>query len=232
MILWARPCKDDFEQMLEKAYSILSLLKQAGSQFAPNYLTGLKKANTNQFDLSYENLAKIIKKGRNVELGVSESTLGYKFSFFSSMNNEYSSGISMSIGISNPKFNNTLIVNFPERLALSSDDLVVEKVINMFMDCCIIFKPYWGCISNNLNIGRYDRLFGNKVPTSIHWMNYFGIDIVDLVGRSKVEIAPLYSIEKTEHGYFLRMQKYPLSELNSNDIEKQENLNLYFGFNN
>ena len=57
----------------------------------------------------------------------------------------------MRVGIKNQNLFNTLIVSFPIECNVyeKSEAKQIEK---LFVDLCFVFKPFWGCVSNELLI--------------------------------------------------------------------------------
>lgn len=232
LVLWAKASNEDFSSIVEKAYSVLSVMKNFGDEFGPNYLTGHRRKNVNTFDLNHKTLGKVIASGINKERGTEFPTLGYEISFVSSLKVKEATRISMTVGVSNPIFVNNLVVDFSEQLDLFNNIELCDKITELFRNCCQAFNPYWGCVVNNVNMNRFESLYGRKLPSSIHWINYFGRDIVNLLGIEEIESAPAFSIEKLGLGYCIRMQKKSICDSNLEDIKKQATINNYFGLGN
>lgn len=228
IILWADAVKEDFQQSLNKAYKLLLALKEFGPELSPNYLTAIKKKEAKKFDLSIETLEELLKKSVNKEGNTVFPDLGYSISFFSSIKADDSAGVSISVGISNPKFNNCFIVKLPLSLPVYTSNEVRSKLILLFKECITVFEPFWGCISNSVNIRRYEGFWGDKLPTTIHWVNYFGSQLSEELGESKILSSP-YINEKFHSGALVLLKDEPINDEFEEDVKIQQKANIYFG---
>ena len=229
MILWAKPRKEDFNLSVDKAYSILKTLEEFGTELNPKYLKARRKKDAKVYDGTYETLKELLRKGVNKEGQTVFLDLGYSIGFFSSLVNKDAAGISISVGKTHPDFINTVVVNLPQSLSVH-DLLVAEKLIQIFKKCIEIFDPYWGCIGNNINVQRFNGFWKENLPTTIHWVNFFGKDIVNQLGVRKIEQAPIYKTETLGDGYFIRLKENPIKDDSKEDINIQSEMNFYFGF--
>ena len=93
-----------------------------------------------------------------------------------------------------------------------------------------LFEPFWGCIGNSININRSDGYWNNSLPTAVHWVNYFGYDVIKHVGVQKIEKANVETIEKLGKGYFIKLKKTPIDDELEKDLILQVNANKYFKF--
>lgn len=230
LILWAHPNNESFKSTIERAYSVLVLLRDFGDELSPNFLTVKSKADAKPFDVKLENLENVIRKGVNKEGGSNFPELGYRISFFSSLDDKNSAKISLTIGTSNPQLKNSLVINFPQNFHLYQDEALREKVMKLFKELSSVFNPYWGCIQNDVNANRLDVLWDKSLPTSIHWANFFGFDIVNLLGVARVQSAPISEVLKASAGYFIKLKDTPIDDNDIRDVKLQESINVYFGF--
>jgi hypothetical protein len=229
MILWAAPTKEDFKETVNKAYQILTALKEFGPELSPNYITNLIKKDAKQFSLDYDSLAELIRKGVNKEGNRVFPDLGYRINFFSSLNDVDNTGISLTLGVTNSKLKNTFIVNFPISLNVFDDNISIG-LIELFKTCNNIFNPFWGCILNSGTLIRYKTLFKNDLATTIHWVNFWGEDIIRKVSEEKISKASLYSREKIDNkGYLLILKRKPIDDNSQNDIRIQNETNKSLG---
>ena len=228
LILWANSSSEDFQISLTKAYNLLLALKEFGPEIAPNYITAKRKKDAINFDWNTKTLEELLKNGLNKEGKNQFLDLGYRASFFSSLKEDDSAGISLLVGASNSSITNSFIVNLPLTLPLYESTEVNEKLISTFKECVRIFNPSWACISNNVNIRRFDGYWSDKLPTAIHWLNYFGNETSQILGVEKIESAPTSSIEKFHLGYLVKLKDSPINDESRSDIELQKIANKYF----
>ncbi|NLW48267.1 MAG: hypothetical protein GXY86_13160 [Firmicutes bacterium] len=226
LILWANVVNEGFQESLNKAYNLLLALKEFGPELSPNYITAKRKKEAQKFDLSLETLQELLKKGINKEGDFVFSDLGYRISFFSSLKDDDSAGISITVGASNQSITNTFIVNLPLSLPIYTSPEVRNRLILTFKECVRVFNPYWACISNSVNIRRYDGYWGNKLPTTIHWVNYFGSQVSRAFGDAKI---PTHTKEKFLSGYFILLKDEPINDEIEDDIKIQQKVNIHFG---
>ncbi len=227
IILWARPTVEDFEDTVTKAHRLLLALQAFGPEISANYKKVRRKKDARPFVLTRENLAEIINDGVNSS---NNKALGSTFGFFSSLNNNDASGILLSIGVSSPKFYNTFSVSLPPSLPVYSNTAINQRLVATFKQCITIFDPFWGCVRNRINSNRYNGFFQNNFPTTVHWLNYFGNDIVEKIGEEKLKAAPLKKVEKYYKGYFIKLKEMPINDDIPEDIVLQQKANQYFRF--
>lgn len=228
LILWANAASEDFQVSVNKAHNLLLALKEFGPELSPNYITAKRKKDAPNFDWSLETLQGLLKKGINKEGKTVFSDLGYRVSFFSSLKDDDSAGISMLVGASNSSITNNFIVNLPLSLPIYESPEVNKRLITVFKECVRIFNPFWACIGNGVNLRRYDGYWGDKLPTAIHWVNYFGSDISKTIGNAKITSSPTYSKEKLHSGYLIVLKDGPINDEIGDDIKLQQSANKYF----
>lgn len=229
IILWAKAKDENFEDTVSKAYKTIQPLIEYGTEISPVYQTVSKKKDAKPFEWSFESFKELVKSSVNREGKNIFPDLGYTFSFFSSLNSKESAGISMSVGISNPKFKNTIIVNLPQSMNLYEDSLVAEKIVSVFKKCVNSFEPFWGCIVNEANTERFDGYFKDGLPITTHWVNYFDEELAQKVGKEKIINAPFFESERIRHGYFLRIDKSPINDEIAACVDIQTKFNNYLG---
>lgn len=230
LALWAKPEKEPFEETVNKSYRLLEILKEFGPELSPNFLPAWSKKNVKPFDGSITALEELIRKGINKEGKTVFPELGYRVSFFSSLNDMDSAGISIQVGITSNLFNNTFVVDFPASFPMYTDNQLDERLIKLFRKCIPIFKPYWGCINNSFNNKRYNyKLWENDQPKTIHWVNYFGDDMPRKIEERLIKTAPVYMAERYHDGYLIILKKTPIDDENPEDIEIQNKAKDHFG---
>jgi hypothetical protein len=229
MILWAEPRDEEFDTIIRRAFDTMQALKEFGTEISPNFLTAKRKIDAKPFEWSFKTFEEAVKNGLNKDGENVFPDLGYSISFFSSCVEKDSASISMTIGVSNSKFKNTLVVNLPQSLPLFNNFIVNDKLIQTFKNCVTIFKPFWGCIANKTNSRRFDGYLNDILPTTTHWVNYWGKDIVKKLGAEKFEKEQGFLIEDLEDGYFLKLKETPINDESADDILSQVRVNKYFG---
>jgi len=228
MIFWAEPQNEEINVVIKKAYDTLQLLKEFGTEISPNYLTVLRKKDAKLFEWSYERFVETIEKKIKKRGENSFSDLGYSLSFFSSLIEKDSASIGITFGISDPKFFNTFIVNLPESMEIHDDIELAERISCTFKKCIDVFKPFWGCISNKANSRRYDGYMKDDLPTTTHWMNYWGEGIINRLGFQKFNNVPSFNSENLYGGYFFKLKEFPINDNDPDDILLQKKINEYF----
>ena len=227
MILWSNASKEIFEKSLLKANNLLANLKELGPELSPNYITARKKKDIMEFRGDLDTLKDLLLNGINKEGKILLDDLGYSVSFISSLLNDDSASIRLNIGVSNSRFSNNFVVDFPVSFPINNNQ-IIEKLIKLYKRCVIIFNPYWACISNNLNMERYENYMVNKIPVTIHWINYFDSEVSDKLGEKAILIAPVNAKEKFHKGYFVMLKRTPLDDNSMKDIILQQNINKFF----
>lgn len=122
MILQAKANENDLDAQAKQIFDVLTLLNRI-DYLKPRYLTVSRKRDVKDFELSLDNVKNLIYRSNDKVI----PDLGSRFSFFSSLNDSESVGISISIGVSNLKFSNTLVINLntdiKDKAAVSYDEL-------------------------------------------------------------------------------------------------------------
>lgn len=229
MLFWSKARTVDFEGTAMQAYNIMQALMEYGEELCPVYLTVSKKQDIAPFNWSYDSFVEILKKGVNKEGKNETSELGYSVNFFSSLIEKNSASISMTVGGTNPKFKNTLIISLPQSFSLYNDSSSLDKLEAVFRKCAALFNPDWAAIVNKVNSRRYNGYFNGDIPSTIHWLNYWGIDIIDRLEKRNLEQAPILLKEKLNDGYLLKLKRTPINDLVQEDIEIQCKANNNLG---
>lgn len=228
LILWAKAANEDFQVSLNKAYDLLLVLKEFGPELSPNYITAKRKRDSQRFDWNIKTIQELLQKGINKEGKTIFPDLGYRVSFFSSLKEDDSAGISMTVGVSKPNYINNFIVNLPVSLPIYENPEVNKRLITVFKECIRIFNPFWACIGNNVNLRRYDGYWGDTLPTAIHWVNYFGSDISKTFGDAKIMSSPTYTKERFCSGYLIGLKDEPINDEVEEHIKVQRKANKHF----
>ncbi|MNO63263.1 hypothetical protein D3C76_539650 [compost metagenome] len=228
MIFWGKAREEDFDYTSKKIFDILQCIVEGDIGIDSFYLTASTKRNTSQLELNYNSITEILKKGVNKEGKTIMPELGYSIGLFSSLDEEKSASITITVGITNPKFYNILIVQLPFSLQLMEDVLTMEKVSLLFKKVINTFDPFWAALVNKPNTRRFDGHMNDHLPTAVHWLNYWGKDIVELVGVESIENSPLYAKEKIKEGYFLKLKQTVIDDTCDQDIMLQREANEYF----
>lgn len=219
MILWRKAERSDkrFEEIAKETYKVVDLFQNYPQEMRPNFLTGKTQKDVKEFEWNYENFCNVLKKGINKEGENIFEDLGYAVSFFSSMDEKESYGFQIEAGNKNERFYNTLIINLPLSLNLF-EKKNCEKITRLFEELALVYKPFWGCVSNNALSRRYGRFLEGNLPTTVHWVNYWSEDIVETIGMEKIQKVvdgnPMISFQK---GIFLIKDK-------ALDVNKEEDL--------
>lgn len=226
MILWSYPKDEDFEDVVNKIYTMFDTLRQVSPDLFPNYRIGKKKREYIRFTGTYEEIKNILLQGVNKEGIKVFDDLGYSASF-SISNNKDLGTILFTIGVKYPKLKNIFIFNLPTSVFLGNQ-YKPSILITIFKKYCEVFEPFWGCISNSDNINCYDGYWKNEKPSTVHWLNYFGESLVQRIGCKKIESAPVAFIEKQNQGYLILLKDSPIENENQKDLELQRKVNTYF----
>jgi hypothetical protein len=227
-ILWANPNFEDLQVTLNKVYDLLIVLKRFGPELSPLYITAKRKKDAQIFNWEKSTLEELLKKGVNKEGKTTFLDLGYRLSFFSSKKEDDSAGISILVGVRDQKFINTFIVNLPLSLPIYSDYEMNNKLIRTFKECIKIFDPYWACISNSVNLRRFEGYWVEQSPTTIHWVNYFDDKLSQILGAEKITLAQTSSKYQFHQGNLLILKNKPINDEQEEDIRLQRLANDHF----
>ncbi len=224
IILWRKPEieKVSFDEIAHRAYDSISVLQKYDEIFRPNFLTVYKKSDASKFEWSYRNFSEKLQK-KVMKIGKKEITeLGYSLAFFSSLNDDETSGISVRVGNKDSKFINTLIIHLP--LCINySDDINSNMIKTMFTELVNCFEPYWGCVASNKFVITDNYMSGNN-PLYIHWLNYWSDEVASTVSDmffEKIKKMP----EISYSGGILQIGERAFNEKNDNDMELFKNIN-------
>lgn len=220
MILWAKANEQKLDVQARQVFDVLTHLSKV-DYLKPRYLTAKKKKDAEEFELSIENLKRLIIKKRDKQFG----QLGSRISFFTSLDDNSSAGISMCIGVSEKRFQNTFAVDVNLDYKKGNIDKF-DGLSEVFKEMIDIFDPFYGCITSKSVSDMFDTYY-NKIsglPTSIFDINYFGEDICDELEIDKIE-KEVFECTKLNHGYYIRLQREPIDILNTEHIKLQKKIN-------
>ena len=223
MILWSRPKDVDLDNMTNIAYDMLTLLRNYGDEISPKYLTSRKKSLTKEFVMDRNSTRSLLEKSIDKTSLELFNRLTSRISFFSSMDDEKSSGISIDVGNCDPMFNNTFVVHLPESFSGFSEKR--NDFVSLFKDLIEIFEPYYGFVSiDNKNQPGKEFWLNNK-PTCVHWMNYYDAKTASTIGIELV--LSIAEIEKLRDGYFFMLNDDPLD--NNSIVQMQREVKELLG---
>ncbi len=227
IILWAEARNEGMKSILDRTYALLTAFREYGPELSPNYIKAYHKKDAKPYDWTYETLGELLRKGLDKRVF---PDLGYTIGFFSSFNDDEAAGISITTGVANRRFKNTLRVDLPLSLPIYDNPSVIEKLMYLFKKIVCIFDPFWGCIVNDINIKRYNGYWRNLLPTTVHWVNFFGESIVKELGIERIKKAQVHTVKTLNKGFFMRVKEFPIDDFSKEDLDIQVNINKYFGF--
>lgn len=225
MILWANPKENSLDDQAEQLFNILMALYKI-DYLKPKYQTVRRKKDAVEFDLTLENVKNLIARKKNKQF----PDLGSIISFFTSLNDNESVGISITTGVSNLKFQNTLIINFNTDLK-ENKIVTYDELTDLFKIMVKIFNPFYGCITCKSNRNLFGGYFDNdnKKPYSIFDVNYWDMSIVNKLNPISKYSSQIYEFEEIDCGIFLRLQKELINVSNINHVEFQKKINDLIG---
>lgn len=222
IILWKKAEKKDkdFEEIAKETYEVLNLFQDCPQGLRPNYITAETKKDIREFDWNYEDFRSMLKKGINKEGENIFEDLGYSISFFSSLDEQNSCGFEIKAGNKNEKFYNVFIINLPLSLNLY-DKKTANMIKNLFEKLVQTYMPYWGCISNKALSRKYGKFLEGNLPTTVHWINYWSEDILEIMGMEKIQnIVNKYKMSIFKTG-ILSIKETAL------DMEKEDDIRFH-----
>lgn len=225
MLLWARPNENPLDIQAEKLFEILTTFGKFDC-LRPRYQTVRRKKDAVEFDLNLESVKKLIVDKRDKQF----PDLGSMISFFTSLNDADSARISISIGVSNSRFVNSLVVDLNwdyKKIELRKYD----ELQLLFEALIVLFEPFFGCITSRSNSERYDDYFdeADNKPSSVFDMNYFGQELLNNLRISDETLSKIYACKEIGDGCFIRLLKEPLDVSNVDHMELQEDINHLLG---
>ena len=217
------PKKREFCDVIEETYQFMLLLKEAGLGVEPKYETVWKKSDAKPFDWSYENFSSLMKN----KLKSGDEELGVNIGFFSSLDDEKSGSILLGVGKSYEKINNMVHISFPYSLAFDKD--TAQKIALLFRKSIELLHPFYGEIRNVKNYDRYLDSGRDRLPYTVHWLNYYASpELLDILSRADGKYT-FYQKEKFQDGYYFKLQELPIDDDNEEDIKRQMEVNQILG---
>jgi hypothetical protein len=223
LILWRKSMTNSEEIV----YRTLRFLADVDESLQAKYLY------KEEFEVSREKIAEAIQKGANDMPGIGR--IASNFIVATTLDSS-AFAYTFSIGITHPSLCNVLIMKIP-RTKVEGDNPVLrfDTLKFIFRGLVEIFEPFWGAISNNLNFQRFGQVSkqieGFKLPSAIHWFNYFDRLVLENLDADKVFSAPFYSIERLENkGVIAILQPKPFKEREPEHLQRQEQVMQYLNF--
>lgn len=226
LLFWSPPSSETFDILANKGYQIISALKKFGTELHPNYLSANKKSEATKFDFSREMLEESLRKSVNKEGKEEFPHLGYGMQFFSSLNESESSSISIRIGNTNPRFKNTVVIGLSQEFDVMNTS---DRLTTLFTELIEVLHPFWGAIVNDKNSNRYEGFWKNNMPTTVHWLNFFGSDLVNRIGAKKIQKADWHRVQQISEGYYLQLSAEPILDADIGAVSKQNKTNRLMG---
>lgn len=229
MILWINPIEECLEDQAERIYKTLSEIGKIDT-LHPRFLTAKSKKSAKKFILSKENIYDLILKKQDNLF----PDLGSIFSFFTSMDDDKINGISISTGITNAKFTNSIVINIGSSDLINDDEKLLQ-LIPVFRKIVKINKPFYACIADRGNMNLYDGYINKEKnqPQTAYWMNYWGKDIISQIDFKQAyaneELKNIYDIEEYEDGFFINLTKEPTDVENDEHMSLQKSINSILG---
>lgn len=170
MILWVEANEDGIEVQTKQIYDLLSILSKV-NYLRPQYLTALNKKNVTEFELSFENVKELIVRKKDKQF----ADLGSMLSFFTSLNDNESVGISITVGVSNPKLLNSIVINFNIDIK-KLKKISFDEIANVFKEMINVYTPFYGCFTCKSNRNMFNGYYNDdiNVPNSIFDLNFWG----------------------------------------------------------
>lgn len=190
IILWkeAEDIGKTFDAIASETYDFFSVMQGFPAQFRPVFQTTKSKRIAREATWDYNQFKEELRKRVNREGRNTFEELGYTISFFSSMSEDESCSITMTVGNKNPRFFNTLIIGFP--FSFKPYDMEGAKTVKeMFSALVKCFKPFWGCVSNAQISRQHGGFITDGIPTTVHWINYWSSEVENSIGSKELQDA-------------------------------------------
>ena len=225
MILWSRANKSSIESQTKQVFDVLQILSKI-DYLTPKYLTANRKKDAKEFELSFENVKDVILKKQDKQF----IELGSIISFFTSKNDNEAVGISITVGISNPKFLNTVVIKIDEDIKEYSG-ICLDELAYVFKKIVQVYKPFYGCITCKSNRNMYGNYYNDDkdIPNSVFDVNYWGRDIISHLEIREEVLSKVYEYEEINGGYYIRLLKEPIDVTKREHIELQKEINYLLG---
>lgn|GEM_PF-5734360 len=227
MVLW-RQSEVDRSGSIEAGYRALQAVTSINESWGPRYIAAKKKREAERFDGTFARFRRLVAPDFDSPTGEMAPGRSRAVSFFSSMDDSHSSGIMVTVGVSDPNQVNSFVLHLPNTFREKN---VTEspRVIALFRECITGFDPFWGALVNNPNSLRFNHLWSEDRPTAVHWLNYADDDLVQRIGRERICGAPMQRTERWEHGYYFQLTEDPLNDESSLDLTTQVNASAALG---
>lgn len=225
MLFHKKNCENSIEIIVREIYRIIKELILYGDELYPRYRTTKTKNKTLPFEAEEDTIRDIVV--REMKKNEKYPGVGGIFGLYSSLDEDYSSGVRFSFGNIGEYVRDTVVVNFPlehfSGLFARRNDLYV-----LFQNIVKIYKPYYAIVFNAQNDQISDKYWITK-PTCVHWINFFSNETVNLIGREKLKHLDQQMVLKTNDGCFLRLQDEPIDITNLAHLHKQRELSKMLG---
>ena len=190
----------------------------------PTYETGMKKNDAKPIDWNYDKFCEILLRNATKD----SDELGYNVSFFSSLKNDESASISLSIGIRNTQFVNTCIIKLPVNLEIFQED-IYNEVSALFSECVKTFRPFWGCVSNDRNARSFGPFLKANKPSTVHWMNYWSESICNQISEHRIKKVLGKNNKSLYRDNIFKVRDNPLDITCEEDMQLQRTINSLLG---
>lgn len=122
---------------------------------------------------------------------------------------------------------------FKEPHITSADAIGFEMIMRVFEEIIGVTGSNLATLSNPPTVQEewyYEtsrRIDVYRAPNTVEWINYYGTELCDLIGREKLEHVPVGSSRPFKDGYILTLQSKPFSYDVPQDRERQKRLHVF-----
>lgn len=214
IIIWNKPDGNDvcFDNISINAFSAMSSFNSfLEERFRPNYRVINGKKNDLKFMWDYETFSTALREGVNKEGKKIHYELGYNISFFSSQNERESFSYGMHIGVKDERFYNTLVVEIPVGFDVF-DNGNASIIESLFLRLTKLMHPYWACVSNRSIARQYSAYLNDGIPTAVYWLNYWSSDLVNKIGRRRIQKVINANPQISFIDGILKLQELPITD--------------------
>lgn len=221
LLLWKKHENIDaeFDSVFEQFVALLKVFSGYPGNLRPNFDTAWIKEEAKSIPVERKELYTWLRNHRVPASKKHPSDyLGYSASMFSSQNKLESSGFQFSVGNKSDMFVNSLVIHLPIQLSCHDREMS-ELIFKLFCELCETFKPFYGCVSNSVIMKKQKKYMRDGLPTTIHWANFWDTDIINLIGKQKIEGAKSkFPLASYENGFF-RIRETMIDSSDPDDME-------------
>lgn len=223
MVFWLNNKHRGADEISQIIYDLFGCLNCFDHRILPRYRTARSKRAAQEVETSIQHLRNMISA--DITRLKSPDNV-YSISFFSSMDEDDSLGLTCAFGNLPTQSCNAIIMQLP--ISYETFFPQTDQIYLLFQRLTDMLRPYYSFVKNNkdpLAVPLWN-VQTNK-PSSVHWINYYSMKTAEDIGMKCFKRIP--QAEFTPDGIYLRIFDKPFDVENIAQLKSRSDISKKLG---